>query len=460
MPDDTKIYTLKHSGEKVDEAITKALEFSDKPGTPGEKGEPGERGEQGLQGEPGEPGQDGINGDSAYQIWQNAGNIGSMQDFLDSLQGQRGADGAPGEKGDQGERGQDGAGIEISGSVPTFGDLPSDLTAADAGKSFLVMEDGLLYIWGGAAFPADGGGVEFRGPRGERGEQGEPGADGLPGEKGADGKSAYETWLTAGNTGNEADFLESLRGQDGVDGEKGEPGAQGEKGEPGAQGEPGIPEESLTGNITYYLSERSDPRLTTLLREIEQNAHRYKNARVRICPDLSEPETITTDYSFNLPAGIVSLTLTGEGRHLYHATTSRRILIYGHAACSAILESYPTGSANLWMFDFHTIQLSGNNVYSTHIGTGTLNFARINRLSIQDYFSSNGTLIVAYCSWVSISNEQLNPLQVATIRMYACTIYLDEVMLPATRPNDAYNGVLSVYGDTPRLDINNVKVTV
>lgn len=35
---------------------------------------------------------------------------------------------------------------------------------------------------------------------------------------GTDGKSAYQIWLDAGNTGSEADFLESLKGKDGADG--------------------------------------------------------------------------------------------------------------------------------------------------------------------------------------------------------------------------------------------------
>lgn len=48
------------------------------------------------------------------------------------------------------------------------------------------------------------------------GPQGEPGKDGVTG---ADGKSAYQIWLEQGNTGTEADFLASLVGPQGPEGE-------------------------------------------------------------------------------------------------------------------------------------------------------------------------------------------------------------------------------------------------
>lgn len=48
------------------------------------------------------------------------------------------------------------------------------------------------------------------------------------GGTGKDGASAYEIWLAQGNTGTEADFLESLNGEDGKDGKDGADGADGE----------------------------------------------------------------------------------------------------------------------------------------------------------------------------------------------------------------------------------------
>lgn len=56
---------------------------------------------------------------------------------------------------------------------------------------------------------------------------------------GEDGKSAYQIWLDAGNVGSVDDFLASLQGNQGPQGEKGETGPQGEKGETGPQGEKG-----------------------------------------------------------------------------------------------------------------------------------------------------------------------------------------------------------------------------
>lgn len=64
----------------------------------------------------------------------------------------------------KGEKGDVGAGVTLSGSVPTYADLgpgPWDLGAA-----FVVNADGLLYIYGTTGWPADGEGAAFRGERG------------------------------------------------------------------------------------------------------------------------------------------------------------------------------------------------------------------------------------------------------------------------------------------------------
>lgn len=96
--------------------------------------------------------------------------------------------GPQGPEGPQGPKGNDGAGIEIAGSVATYADLPSGLTPADAGDGYLVEADGKLYIWSGTAFPADGAGVEFRGPQGPKGDQGIQGIQGIQGAKGDQGE--------------------------------------------------------------------------------------------------------------------------------------------------------------------------------------------------------------------------------------------------------------------------------
>lgn len=152
--------------------------------------------------------------------WTTTGNIRGPQ-------GPQGPQGDPGATGLQGPAGE---GIAIAGSVPTYGDLPAGLTADDAGNGYLVEADGLLYIWDGAAFPADGAGVEFKGPEGP---QGAPGADG------ADGLSAYELAVQAGFVGSEAAWQASLVGPQGLTGPTGDTGPQGPAGATGAQGPKG-----------------------------------------------------------------------------------------------------------------------------------------------------------------------------------------------------------------------------
>lgn len=143
--------------------------------------------------------------------------------------GERGPAGQPGEPGPAGERGpagQDGKGIEIAGQVPTYAELPADLTTDDAGKGYLVEADGLLYVWGGDKFPAEGQGAAFQGPAGERGPAGEPGPAGQPGEQGIPGPA----------------------------GQQGEPGPQGVAGERGSkwfigEGAPGALQDTKPGDM-------------------------------------------------------------------------------------------------------------------------------------------------------------------------------------------------------------------
>ena len=81
--------------------------------------------------------------------------------------------------------GEDGAGVAINGSVATYAALPTGLTQADAGDAYLVNADGLLYVWSGTAWPANGAGVAFRGPAGAQGIQGVPGVRGTRWQDGA-----------------------------------------------------------------------------------------------------------------------------------------------------------------------------------------------------------------------------------------------------------------------------------
>lgn len=153
--------------------------------------------------------------------WEQQGNL-------------KGPKGDIGPKGDRGEPGQDGAGIEISGSVLTYDDLPTDLGPADSGAGYLVQSDGKLYIWTGTSFPPSGSGVEFRGPQGPKGDQGEQGDQGIQGIQGPKGDT--------GNTGEKGDRGEKGdTGDQGIQGVQGVPGVKGDKGDKGDTGDTGAP---------------------------------------------------------------------------------------------------------------------------------------------------------------------------------------------------------------------------
>ena len=65
------------------------------------------------------------------------------------------------------------------------------------------------------------------GPQGIQGQAGSDGIDGTNGINGLDGKSAYQIWLDSGNIGTEQDFLSSITGPQGVDGTNGVDGQDG-----------------------------------------------------------------------------------------------------------------------------------------------------------------------------------------------------------------------------------------
>lgn len=138
--------------------------------------------------------------------------------------GDPGPRGAQGQQGIPGPAGEDGAGIAIAGSVADYADLPTALTETDVGKGYLVEADGRLYVWTGSQFPANGQGVEFRGPQGPQGRQGELGPEGPEGARGATGETG-----PAGPTGPAGE-----RGETGPAGEQGERGPQGDIGPRGA----------------------------------------------------------------------------------------------------------------------------------------------------------------------------------------------------------------------------------
>lgn len=117
-------------------------------------------------------------------------------------------------------------------------------------------QDGLG--WTGGAYDAQTGIVTFTSDdglgfttgdlRGSAGSDGADGSDGQNGQDGADGLSAYQIWINEGNTGTEADFLNSLIGADGADGTNGTDGQDGANGQDGADGQ-GVPSGGAAGQL-------------------------------------------------------------------------------------------------------------------------------------------------------------------------------------------------------------------
>ncbi|MFC9555588.1 hypothetical protein ACFTWF_32655 [Rhodococcus sp. NPDC056960] len=87
-----------------------------------------------------------------------------------------------GRKGDKGDKGDDstvagpqgipGPGLDLAGTVATYGALPT-LTSGDVGKQYLVSGEDRAYLWLGSAWHATAGnGINLRGPQGNPGTNG------------------------------------------------------------------------------------------------------------------------------------------------------------------------------------------------------------------------------------------------------------------------------------------------
>ena len=129
-------------------------------------------------------------------------------------------------------------GIGLSGRVANYADLDTNivptLDVGDAGAAYLNEDDGLLYIWDGAAFQLDGQGAPYLGPTGPQGPAGVTGPQGTQGPPGPDGP-------------------QGPTGATGATGPKGNDGAQGPQGIQGPAG-PNSVQNLITAGANITLS--------------------------------------------------------------------------------------------------------------------------------------------------------------------------------------------------------------
>ena len=120
-------------------------------------------------------------------------------------------------KGEKGEDGKDGTGISIKASKDACTAIGDGYIDTAAGSTYGHLM--LLTNIDTKEFTDAG---EIKGPKGDKGDTGSAGSQGRQGDPGPagptgdPGKSAYEIWQSAGNTGTQADFLVSLKGDTGA----------------------------------------------------------------------------------------------------------------------------------------------------------------------------------------------------------------------------------------------------
>lgn len=222
-------------------------------------------GHGGLKGDKVDKGDKGDPGQSAYQLAVSNGFTGTEDDWLASLKGNngkpgpQGPQGIPGPKGDKGDTGKDGKPGK-DGTAPTISISDNStwvINGVDTGQptrgpkgdngsggtsTKIDIRNGYWYVDGvSTGIKAEGkdgahGAQGPTGPAGPKGDKGDPGVPGVQGPKGdtgsagKNGESAYQLAVQHGYTGTEADWLASLKGEQGPKGDKGDPGPKGEPG--------------------------------------------------------------------------------------------------------------------------------------------------------------------------------------------------------------------------------------
>jgi len=148
----------------------------------------------------------------------------------EELRGKQGPQGPQGIQGPQGETGPEGP----QGPQGTQG---PEGPAGQDGQSAYQLAVSLGFEGDEAAWLASLKGADgANGTDGKDGKDGTNGIDGKDGQNGADGQSAYQLAVELGFEGDEAAWLESLKGEAGADGKDGVDGKDGQNGIDGADG--------------------------------------------------------------------------------------------------------------------------------------------------------------------------------------------------------------------------------
>ena len=200
----------------------------------------GPKGDQGPQGEQGPQGPQGPQGFSAYQAWKTLeGNANkSVEEYMESMRGPAGPVGPQGAVGPQGPQGIQGErGFSAYQAWKTI-----EGNEAGTVEEFMESLRGPQGIQGPMGEKGEQGVQGPQGEMGPAGPEGPMGPQGPVGPQGERGHSAYMAWKTLeGNEeGTVEEFIASLKGEQGPQGEKGEQGLPGEKGEQGVQGPQGL----------------------------------------------------------------------------------------------------------------------------------------------------------------------------------------------------------------------------
>ncbi|MBO5320343.1 MAG: hypothetical protein J6B01_11150 [Ruminococcus sp.] len=176
------------------------------------------------------------------------------------------------------------------------------------------------------------------------------GSDGLPGKNGTDGKSAYETAVDNGFVGTETEWLESLKGADGKDGVNGKDGITPDLSDYPTYGAVELIIQKIVYPLTLQAHSHSNLELLEAITEnVQQNLQSLKDSTMDYISGLTHrcdetdatlsyileklEQTQSTDYTVLFESGSDCLQKYGENIFTYYND--------GYRSLSGFAESYP-----------------------------------------------------------------------------------------------------------------------
>jgi hypothetical protein len=218
-----------------------------------------------------------------------------------------------------------------------------------------------------------------QGPIGLTGATGPQGPQGEQGPTGNNGQSAYQIWLGLGNTGTEADFINSLVGPQGAQGIQGNTGATGPQGPAGTGGFIHYIGEEFGGGVVFHLWRDNTGVEHGLIVATNEGSQIWSNVSTAVSSGqsswngLGNSNTIVAQAGHTTSAAQWCLDLVIGGQSDWYLPSTDEISLLWHNRFNVNKTLSAIGGANelLWAYYWSSNQHIGSTAWSFNFNIGS-----------------------------------------------------------------------------------------